>query len=401
VTSHEDFRPNDCLKRRLLRVATASSLLALAVSLQLAGASIKISSRSNVELVSQRTTGQIACSGSNSKVARPMGPHGLFELGKVGGAVEQYAMRSPLLCGADVYVDWSSIDMGPGHTPRYDWAALDNEIAPWEAAGKEIGLIISGASEGLAYKQATPAYVASEVTMVDCPNEPPVPVFWQSAYLSNWGHFMQAVVEHFASDAHIAYMRFGVTVDGEGFIPGLHAAGETCLKKWDAVGYASDWPRYIQDLFTFEGSLHSPHKLVVSLNYDDMASTGPKAVRAGIGAGMEGMDKASATAVLQHEPCPFENWCAAYIALAGKTPLYLEMYHNSDPTGTLHSNPPSPQELTGPLPPLLQAGVELHAQIFEIYPQDWLLALDPQYPGYAKYHAEYVKALTIAASTVN
>ena len=32
--------------------------------------------------------------------------------------------------------------------------------------------------------------------------------------------------------------------------------------------------------------------------------------------------------------------------------------------------------------------------------QDWLIAFDPQYPGYAQYHAAYAQAITSAAAVV-
>jgi hypothetical protein len=54
----------------------------------------------------------------------------------------------------------------------------------------------------------------------------------------------------------------------------------------------------------------------------------------------------------------------------------------------------------GPLPPLLQAGLTVHAQIFELYTQDWLTAFDPEYPGYTEYHADYAQAIASAAAVV-
>jgi hypothetical protein len=173
------------------------------------------------------------------------------------------------------------------------------------------------------------------------------------------------------------------------------------LDKWNAFDYSTNLPRYIDGQLTFEASLHSPHEIVASLNYGDMTSAGQEAASAHIGAGMEGMDKATAVAVLEHHPCPFSNWCGRYVALAKKTTLYLQMTDNSDPSGSMHAVPPSLQELTGPLPPLLVGGIALHAQIFEIFPQDWLLALDPLYPGYAEFHLEYQKALAAAAAVVD
>ncbi len=400
MNSHQGPGAHNAGRRRSLRAVAAASVLATALALQLAGPTGRIGP-SGAQLVASSTS--IACSGSDSKVSYPPGPHGLFQVSSGGTkTAEEYVMNSSLICGAVFYANWSAIDLGPGHNPQYDFTALDSEIAPWEAAGKEVALIISGANEAGTVDSDTPSYVASKVTMVRCTGEPPVPVFWQSAYLSNWEAFIKATVDHFRSDPHVAYMRFGVTVDGEGYLPGLLGSSKSCLNLWDAQGYATDWSGYLHDLFTYEGSLGSDHRLVASMSYDDMENGGAAvAAAAGVGVGMEGMNKASADAVLTRQPCPNANWCAYYSALAGHTPLYVQMYSTTDPSGDLHTTPPSHQEITGPLTPLLQAGIALHTQIFEIWPADWLLALDPSYPGYATYHTAYVNALTAAAAVVN
>ena len=51
------------------------------------------------------------------------------------------------------------------------------------------------------------------------------------------------------------------------------------------------------------------------------------------------------------------------------------------------------QQQTGPLPPLLSFASEHHANTFEVYADDLLLALDPMYPGYNEYHTQYEHAL--------
>jgi len=321
--------------------------------------------------------------------------------GPLASAVEQYALHSPLLCGVDIFVLWSSIDMGPGVVPRYNWASLDREIAPWEAAGKEVALIVSGASEGGTTELATPRYVVSQVTMVSCPAEPPVPVFWQPAYMDNWRAFVRATVDHFAGDPHIPYLRFGMTVDGEGYLPGVYELSRTCVDKWNTFAWSTNLPRYVAGLLAFEKTLRSPHEIVAAVDYGDMSVAGQQAAASGIGVGIAVMNKASATAILHNQPCPLSDWCAKFAALAKRTTLYLQTLSYSDPTGGLKSDPPNPQELTGPLPPLLAAGIAIHAQILEIFPQDWLLALDPQYPGYGEYHEAYLTALTAAASALN
>jgi hypothetical protein len=44
--------------------------------------------------------------------------------------------------------------------------------------------------------------------------------------------------------------------------------------------------------------------------------------------------------------------------------------------------------------------LRLRAQIFEIYPQDWLIAFNPGHPQYAKHHQEHEQAYAEAAKVV-
>jgi hypothetical protein len=46
---------------------------------------------------------------------------------------------------------------------------------------------------------------------------------------------------------------------------------------------------------------------------------------------------------------------------------------------------------------LLPFAVSHHVTILEIYCDDWLLAFDPNYPGYATYGAAYATAFKAAA----
>jgi hypothetical protein len=54
----------------------------------------------------------------------------------------------------------------------------------------------------------------------------------------------------------------------------------------------------------------------------------------------------------------------------------------------------------GPLPPLLQTGLGLHAQIFELNPKDLLTAFDPQWPAYAQYHQQYARAIEATTAVI-
>jgi len=358
--------------------------------------------------------GAVACtapgSAPDARVSVASAPHGLFVLapgptGPLAGAVSQYLVSNPDVCGAAVFVSWQQVDRGPGANPRYDWSAVQSAIAPWEAAGKTVNLIVSGASEGGDVQRSTPAWIQAQVQMISCAGKnPPTPVYWQPGYASNWRSFIVATVNQFASDPHIGYLRFGLGTGGEG----LASAGTKnpgCLAQWNAAGYQLEWPAYVHQLIAFEGSLHASHQLMVAINTFDAIpppeTVAQEASQNGIGFGMEGLQASDVTAISGGQPCGHSNWCATFTQFAGTVPLHLQTLYQSDPSGApaTGSEPPGIVRV-GPLPPLLTAGLSVRAQIFELYAQDWLIAFDPQYPGYAAYHAAYAKAIASAAAVV-
>jgi hypothetical protein len=247
--------------------------------------------------------------------------------------------------------------------------------------------------------------------MVTCANSQPTPVFWQPGYESNWKQFIAQTVSHFAGDSHISYMRFGLGHGGEDLVDG-GADGGPCKQMWDAVGYQTDWSPYNQRMLDFMGSLHSAKQLMVGLNNFDGkpdlgAAVAAKAAQLGIGFGMQGLAANDVTSVAQHQPCRDADWCTLFQRYAGKVPLEVQTLAASNPAGG-QVKPGIPgtgpgsslSMLTGPLPPLLTTALAVHTQIFELYADDCLIAFDPDWAGYAKYHAVYAAAIQSTAAVV-
>ena len=293
-----------------------------------------------------------------------------------------------------MFVNWSQVDHGPGAHPRYDWSTVKQQIAPWEAAGKTVNLIVWGASETPGVQRSTPQWVQSQVQMINCAGAltEPTPVFWQPGYMHNWQAFIKTTVAEFGSDPHVGYLRFGLGTGGEGLVsPAIKQPA--CAAQWDAAGYRTEYPAYTRAMIRFEGSLHSPKQLDVGLNTFDgvpaPTTVGREAARAGLGIGMQGLQARDVVDVQDHLPCAV-NWCAAFDQEAGKIPLHLQPLNATQPAGGQ----------IGPLPPLLQTGLALHAQIFELNPQDLLTAFDPQWPAYPQYHLGYAQAIEAATAVV-
>ncbi|HEY8743477.1 MAG TPA: hypothetical protein VIU62_10275 [Chloroflexota bacterium] len=90
------------------------------------------------------------------------------------------------------------------------------------------------------------------------------------------------------------------------------------------------------------------------------------------------------------KPC-YADWCALYNANAGRVPLDVQTFAASDPTGA---------GKTGALPPLLTFALARHAQIFELYLEEWFVAEDPSWTGYAPFHTQYHATLAALAGAV-
>ncbi len=68
---------------------------------------------------------------------------------------------------------------------------------------------------------------------------------------------------------------------------------------------------------------------------------------------------------------------------------------------TLSPTTPAGGGTSGALPPQLTYVVtQTHAQVIELYPQEWLVADDPAWPTFPQYHVAYAQALARAASEV-
>ena len=358
-----------------------------------------------------------SCTRANPQVAASTAPHGVFVLvptasGQTSAAINQFLIPNSTICGANFWIRWNSIDRGPSASPRFDWSSVESEIAPWEAAGKTVNLIVIGAAEGSSSKQgATPAWVQSQVQMVSCANSQPTPVFWQPGYESNWKQFIAQTVSHFAGDAHVGYIRFGLGHGGEDLVDSGADSG-ACKQMWDAVGYQTDWTPYNLRMLDYMGSLHSAKQLMVGLNnFDGKADLGvtvaARAAQLGVGFGMQGLASGDVTAVAQHQPCKDADWCTLFRRYAGQVPLEVQTLAASNPAGGpvkpgLPGTGPGStlSMLTGPLPPLLTTALAVRTQIFELYADDCLIAFDPGWSDYATYHSAYAAAIQSTAAIV-
>jgi hypothetical protein len=380
----------------------------------------------------------------------------------------------PLISGAVIRVDWSDFDLGDaksGTHTKYDFRIVDEAIAPWIAAGKFANLVLhttpyggsvcpprgmgSNGQNGIG-NCAMPPWMwtaLGESNYTTCDNAQ-TPNFMSSAYVKNYQAAMATLVEHYASNSGVGYIRVGLGKGGEINLPkGWHDPSESCgqayVTRWGyTVGDSNKftWNAYLEKMLEFEGSLHAARQLMVSItpvqapghNPQEVSDfIAPIAVKYGIGFGNQGLS----TMAMRDCTGMQADWCNLFERFQGKVPLEVQTLGKSCPQG-----PPcdegqgqgrgqgnwagqgqgrwggqgqggggngrwggaqrqgagggmggSLSNMTGSLVPLLPFAVKNHATIVEIYCEDWLLAFSPNHPLNRRFGADYAQALKQAS----
>jgi hypothetical protein len=327
----------------------------------------------------------------------------------------KYVASSPLVDGVNPPLLWSMVDKGPGAPGgQYDWSAFDAVIQPYIELGKTVNLIVwsiseTGVNSNNEANQATPSYILRLVDTVTCPDFPGngtqagrYPVVWEAPFVYYYEQFITEVLKHYQGNSQIGYIRFGLTGGGaiypscEGTETKFFPPGETYMQA--ILGFDSE-------MLNYERSENPTFPIIapfaVYQNHLTYAQTeAANGIANGFGLGFQGLRASDIT----NYPTCSGDWCnlfAEYSTVQPTPPFELQTVGQSDPSGTCTPSCwDGVQQQTGPLPPLLSFALEHHAKTFEVYSADLLLALDPNYPGYDEYHAEYQAALSAVHSGV-
>lgn len=312
-----------------------------------------------------------------------------------------YILKSPLVDGINPPLVWSAIDKGPNAVGgQYQFETFDSEIQRFINAGKKVNLIVYPI--GYSLLQAPPAYVLNDPALdkVSCttPTFTNWPVVYEAPFKNAYKAFIAQVIQHFAGNPHIGYIRFGLSRGGE--IYPFCAREEAALSKLSLADWGTQvWLPYDREMLEYEKSLNPPMRIMgptTQFGTPDFADTeAENAIADGFGFGSQGMQKKD---LLDYPNCT-ADWCNLFNQYGGRAALELQTYGQSDPSGVCgtdgHAACPGGalQEATGPLPPLITFAAAHHATILEIYTNDLLLALDPNYPGNAVFGTGYIQAL--------
>jgi len=192
-------------------------LVAVAIGLFMAVAALGVGYEFGHGGGTQNGTGTLdpnapSCLASDPQVSDPTAPHGEFVLAPPLGPhneyysdVQNYLLNNPVLCGADFWVTWASVESGTLTHPVFNFSAVDAEAAPWIAAGKEVNLIFPILGES---SSDVPQYVTSEVPTVQCGSSDATPVEWNGTFETAYRAFISVAVHHFEQEPGFGYLRF-------------------------------------------------------------------------------------------------------------------------------------------------------------------------------------------------
>jgi hypothetical protein len=358
-----------------------------------------------------RPPANITCTASDPLVAVPNAPHGLFVWSPnnrpaIASEVTQYIIGDPTVCGASLSVDWAMVDKGPTSSPQYDFSVPDAAASPWIAAGKTVNFLVKGEQE-TGNTPATPAYVLNNpgLPKISCPGAPVTPQYWNPIYMGPYQAFISAFLAHYSGKPNIGYIRFGIGTGAESH-PQNSWENDPCPSLWTAAGISEPvWTNYSTTMVDYMAT-HNPGstQLMVSINPYALATgsqaTEPLAVAQHAAAGRVGFGTQNLDAGGYVSPpgvCTQSNtvyWCTSFTTYAGQVPLEFQ------PITASLATQGNGTTVTASVDVLLQYGIANRTQIFELYPEEWLVANDPAWPNYGQYHCKYQQALQAAASSL-
>lgn len=341
------------------------------------------------------------CAETNANVPVPAAPHGLYAWNPymVKGGAYEHALetsvigKDPTLCGVSLVVQWSAVEPQKN---RFDWSIVMQQARPYVAAHLRVNLLFADASEvgGEGHDAATPGWVFTQdgVAKIQCSNQPFYPNYLDPAFEADWAAFIAQAVKKFSGTGStlapsVGYMRFATGAGVEAYPAHFEptaAASKPCYDQW--VGQAhwtfDKWQFHSVNVIKTLAQQTTDKQLMVALNY---IPYGPPSVYAYANAlarnaaplhiafGTEnlGINHVADPGTTPHA-CNTQvqrqdlYWCQAFTRHAGQVPLEFQPIAATTPGST--------QGYTLDLGNLLQYAIDNHAQIIELYPQQWTQA---------------------------
>jgi hypothetical protein len=193
--------------------------------------------------------------GAVAPVATGSGFHGIYEF---AGGNSSTDADNPDLAGVVLVYYWSQIEPARG---TFDWSVIEDDMAPWVAAGKKVILRIStsGAAQwDPPYSgNGTPPWVYADGTRAISDNGESIPVYWDPTYLNDYEGFVQSFAAQFDGNPNVAFIEAGIGMGGE-TLPETNAS-TSGVASWEADGYSDAlWLNTVEKIASlFQSSFHS------------------------------------------------------------------------------------------------------------------------------------------------
>lgn len=349
-----------------------------------------------------------SCKGNDPLVAAPSAPHGMFVWNPNGFPKYLTPLANdvigidPALCGASLVIPWIDVEPSNGN---FQWQTVFDEAKPYTDKGLTVNLLFSDSTEG-STNNVTPAWVLAPVSQggapsITCTGDPQMPVYFSQQFEAYWEAFIAAAVKEFSFSnssisANVGYMRFATAGGAEALMPPDYTDNGACQKLWTDAGLTYDvWKQHEINIVNAMAAQSTDKQLIVSLPdmagaptvYDMSNAVAAVAASKHVGFSFESL---GIKPVSPPAPCNPSakiidlHWCQAYHNYAGVVPLNMQPI-------TATSNG------TWKIQDLLQYALDNNIQVFELYPDDWIQADSPEFPGFLNQAAQYKSALNAAS----
>lgn len=209
------------------------------------------------------------------------------------------------------FVTWATVNPTLG---VYNWQSVENNIAPWWAAGKKTGLVI--------WNVTTPSFVLAQLApTLTCSGAPgAVPNFTSPQFQSAYATFLAALFAKYGNDQRIAYIRVGTGGDGETY-PSCTAAQAAAPPTGYGLTQAA-WQSYTLAMMSAVHAVAGSVPIMFALScygtpcpnsnpYGYPTAVAALAVQYGFIFGKESLQDSDQTAYGMGQPCG-ANWCALF-----------------------------------------------------------------------------------------
>jgi hypothetical protein len=215
-------------------LATLAGTLALVPGYAHVGRSTAVTSADLPARTSGSGTGNQSNTVSATLLPDTLTTRGIYEFSGGNSGVDA---DNPDLAGTTLTFEWSQLEPKPG---QFTWTSVDNAIAPWVAAGKQVILRVSTGGEaswGARAAQATPGWVFTAGVPAIHDDGATLPAYWDATFLADYDAFVAAYAARYDGDPAVSFIEIGIGDGGE-TLPDTQEGPGNRSALWARYGYS-------------------------------------------------------------------------------------------------------------------------------------------------------------------